>query len=96
MTEREAFEAWAVGYALGKERAASTPAPAQQEPGGWHPIGTAPKDGSTVLVWLQGPDIPGCAYYANGSWRCPSSGGWVGVVHHWRPLLSSPSHGIRE
>lgn len=41
-------EAWAMGYALGKERAASTPAPAQQEPNG-APMNSA--SGVLSAIW---------------------------------------------
>lgn len=45
-------------------------------PDGWHPIETAPKDGTRVLLLtLEG-------HISVGAWKTPSNGPWVGVINN--------------
>lgn len=54
----------------------------------WRPIGTAPRDGTRVLVWDAASPKPVVAFYgsARGARR------WMGasIPTHWLPLPAAP------
>lgn len=67
----------------------------------WHPIETAPKDGSCIDLWISGED------YESGGWRwtdvCWTDDGWsdefncltdlgnrMSDATHWRPRPAPP------
>ena len=63
----------------------------------WQPIGTAPKDGRRVLVWIDEKHMKGCAFaklwfYGDGR----LGGGAEGFngewnITHWAPLPPPPA-----
>lgn len=66
----------------------------------WQPIETAPKDGTTVLLWWRS-EYGDIAYWACATWEVFSdgSGGWVGESFHatepktWMRLIGEkPTH----
>jgi len=69
---------------------------------GWQPIGTAPKDGTRILVWVRDGSRGG--WYEVACWWevPPSDGAWVSPVDdwventlahitHWMPLSPPPN-----
>lgn len=60
----------------------------------WHPIGSAPKDGIFVDLWVDGDRTTDC-YYMCGDWRPAFTGDGTekicGRITHWRPLPEPPS-----
>ena len=70
---------------------------ASQPSGGWHPVSTAPRDGSPVLVWAQWKNVP--AGPAIAQW-VPRRKEWKrlgetrsianGIITHWMPVPSAP------
>lgn len=68
----------------------------------WHPIETAPKDGTRVDLWLVGPRNSGArradCWFASGSWWCDAldrgdldPAFYVGdVPTHWMPIPTGP------
>ena len=64
--------------------------------GGWQPIETAPKDGSTILYSAGGWVCAGCWHIREEQWRehnnFPSdSWGTEDYPTHWMPLPSPPA-----
>jgi hypothetical protein len=68
--------------------------------GNWHPIKTAPKDGTVIIAYGQYSSKPGvqthfcqtAAWEANelkAGWS-NASGSWLGDVTHWMPLPPPP------
>ena len=68
---------------------------------GWHPIETAPKDGTVIDLWfVNGFRIPNCqwnlvsnswAYYSlNGQWTALDVDGAETELTHWRPVPGGP------
>lgn len=56
---------------------------------GWRPIETAPRDGTAVLLWGNGPTCAVAQWDSEASiW---SDGGWDVDATHWRPLPSPPT-----
>jgi len=59
--------------------------------GQWHPIETAPKDGTVIIVYEPG-------FYQTAAWEvnefksgwANASGSWLGDVTHWMPLPPPP------
>jgi len=59
--------------------------------GSWHPIETAPKDGTIIIVYEPG-------FYQTAAWEANefkagwsnASGSWLGDVTHWMPLPPPP------
>jgi len=59
--------------------------------GSWHPIETAPKDGTVIIVYEPG-------FYQTAAWEANefkagwsnASGSWLGDVTHWMPLPPPP------
>ncbi len=79
-------------------------APAVSAPA-WQPIETAPKDGSTVLLWESGSSAPFVGAWRDGrrpGWHCDTehyntdgnacviSNLWQEGVTHWMPLPAAP------
>ena len=68
----------------------------QEAAQGWRDIGTAPKDGSNVILWCV--DLTGAGgHVATGSWHDPYGGSWWDwnmeyTLHptHWQPLPPAP------
>lgn len=71
----------------------------------WSPISTAPKDGTTVLLWERWSTNPFVGSFYGGSWSASkehvdAAGGWDGAVvvdkidrsliTHWMPLPAAP------
>jgi hypothetical protein len=58
---------------------------------GWWPIETAPRDGTTILVYEPG-------FFHTAAWEANefkagwtnASGSWLGDVTHWMPLPGPP------
>ena len=57
----------------------------------WRDIETAPKDGTSVLAWIQHTNLPGAIYFSSGKWYWVISGGWAGFPTHWMPLPKPPA-----
>lgn len=63
---------------------------------GWHPIETAPKDGTEILAYAhKGRDFFGVAQWAEkADWNPRSVAGWFWPYAirptHWMPLPASP------
>jgi Protein of unknown function (DUF551) len=79
----------------------STPAP---QPGAWHPIETAPKDGTAVILCGRYNDVSIAAWHGNGWWieadgrRAVESQSDFGTEHltfdlptHWMPVPTPPA-----
>lgn len=71
----------------------------------WLPISTAPKDGTSVLLWERWSTNPFVGSFYGGSWSASkehvdAAGGWDGgvvvdkidshLITHWQPLPPSP------
>lgn len=100
-------EAYALGRKRGQADAASVlaanPAPAP----GWQPIETAPKDGSTIMLWEMYESEPFFGYWWEGRsrWRastthydtdgnaCVIDRIYSEGVTHWMPLPEAPGQG---
>jgi hypothetical protein len=57
----------------------------------WQPIETAPKDGTTVILFCDryaSPDVADVGSYEQGQWVMNGSG-WEPT--HWMPLPNPPS-----
>ena len=68
--------------------------------GQWHPIETAPKDGTVIIVYGRFPykeDVQ-TVFYQTAAWESNefkagwtnASGSWLGDVTHWMPLPPAP------
>lgn len=77
-------------------------APEQQ----WHPIETAPKDGTRIVAWCVHPTAEYAKDAVNEGWSAPvvarwidhNGGGWtwhghLGEFTHWMPLPPPPTNG---
>ena len=53
----------------------------------WQPIETAPKDGTTIIVYE--PGLYQTAAWTGGGWT-NASDSWLGDVTHWMPLPKPP------
>lgn len=66
-----------------------------QEVSGWQPIETAPRDGTTVLLYAPGWDSPKTGWtYGKDDWQdCPYShkGSENYLPTHWMPLPAAPA-----
>lgn len=61
---------------------------------GWQPMGSAPKDGTRVLIVLQGVDRAVVAFWDGATWSTVDGNDWEGrAVTHWRPLPDPPEQG---
>ena len=57
----------------------------------WQPIETAPRDGTTILVYEPG-------FFQTAAWEANefkagwtnASGGWIGDVTYWMPIPEAP------
>ena len=71
------------------------PAAQVQDVTGWQPIETAPKDGTTVLLYAPGWDSPKTGWtYGKDEWQdCPYShkGSKNYLPTHWMPLPAAPA-----
>ena len=83
-------EILAVPCTCGLDALLATPEPAP--PSGWHPIATAPKDGTEVVL-AEWSDYSDCWKFGVSHWRkylFPEDGegfGWIGhSPTHWMPL----------
>lgn len=66
----------------------------------WHPIETAPKDGTVIIAYGQYSPQPGVQthFYQTAAWESNefkagwsnASGSWLGDVTHWMPLPPAP------
>lgn len=85
--------------------------PAQPAPGAWQPIETAPKDGTTVVVyfkghgpmtvawedpWGDGPEAATWCVTDHKHGPYPVRGYRTGDDTHWRPLPEPPNGGSHE
>lgn len=66
----------------------------------WQPIETAPKDGTTILLWSprmqweKQKNIAIMAYWSDCGWYDGHGGGWGGrAFSHWMPLPEPPQEG---
>lgn len=68
-----------------------------QNPAGWRPIATAPKDGTKILVTEIGfgRDATNCAFWRDdaGEWWSVPSGRVYRNLTHWMPLPNPPKEG---
>ena len=56
--------------------------------GGWQPIETAPKDGSRVMLWIDGGSEFG--FWNGRSWDDGDFVNDLGAATHWMPLPPPP------
>lgn len=64
----------------------------------WHPIETAPRDGTHILLWAPAWDAPSTGWtYANDLWQdCPKGHHLPGrTPTHWMPLPFPPQAEVR-
>jgi len=71
-----------------------TGGPLRVAEGGWQPIGTAPKDGRRIIVWV--PGAPQHVFTAH--WIARLGAFWLDGEYdiqptHWMPLPKPPSEG---
>ncbi len=65
--------------------------------GQWQPIETAPKDGTEILVYVEGDMTVAhwCAYISTPQWRDAGDMGLSGMTDvepsHWMPLPEAPT-----
>lgn len=65
----------------------------------WRPIATAPRDGTRIIYWSKGYQMPVIAFYRDGHiWSgslvwSPSAipREWEDIATHWMPLPSAPN-----
>ena len=62
----------------------------------WQTIESAPKDGTSVLMFRKGDLWPGVVFYAHGRWSWSTSGQWAGNPTHWAPCLPPPPASPQE
>lgn len=81
---KQAQEDWKPLYAA--------PVPSNRD--GWHPISTAPKDGTAILAKLTDSDIPMPVRFGKGKWAvtwdCYPLSEFDGPTH-WKPLPAPPA-----
>jgi len=63
------------------------------EEGTWRPIGTAPKDGTWILIAVRDqPRVTVVRWRDVWGWRDGNEGGFMrGAVTHWQPLPPAPT-----
>ena len=71
--------------------------------GDWQDIGTAPRDGTSFMVWVEGDPVMGSYAFAplsitrDGHWFDDSTGDRIEAlagITHWRPLPAPPSQAL--
>lgn len=64
---------------------------AERERNGWKPIESAPKDGTFILAFCVGGEIPAIIHWTGNLWEdCDESRGHF-LPRHWQPLPSPPA-----
>lgn len=66
----------------------------------WHPIDTAPKDGTFILTWGRGQDASASDYdfmvvawsTRDKEWYAPGHDGGFTGISHWMPLPRPPAN----
>jgi REP element-mobilizing transposase RayT len=61
-----------------------------EEVSGWKPLGTAPKDGSYVLISSKADDVPWVAFWNGHSWDDGDFNDHIDGCTHWHPLPEPP------
>lgn len=110
--DRSRFAGWGEGIYCHAEkgwfaRAALARAPdaGEAEAVAWLPIATAPKDGTTVMLWERYNDVPVVGFYSDrrGKWYADTSnydanGDAIVIdklsqelISHWMPLPAAPA-----